>query len=715
MLVINERTTAPRSEQRVLDWMRTWTGQYVIVGLAISGCYLPDRERKDETQEADLVVITPRAAVVVEVKGTVPEATSGVLSVQANGRWRLSGYAGDPIHVRDHDSSPFDQVTNNVFNLKALVRKHNAEAFVDGLIVVVPPRDSNLTLNIESRRRGCAVVLGAGQADLRAWFHRTASRKLIWTAERTHALLTELNLGDQVTVDDLVADGFPPERKLRAGTLAALDSVTRKAPELEGRASGEGSDADDVAAGSTPGDAVPEQPDAGLETADAVPEVSDAVPEVPDAVPEVPDAGLETADAVPEVSDAVRQVPDAVAESPAAVLQSPAAVAEAASAAGSGSTEASGNGDEREVDRQVPESDESLASPAPKETDATETSERHGDLEPALSTRSGSSSASLADRSSRRDTALPDGSHDPASEPQPAHATPARALAAEVDPFAPEFLAPEPVPAPASSDTAAHSDRYAREEHRLASYRPEALPDSDVWEHGRYEPPRFEGRLAAKPAREDNAESYADEAQPLATGAAASIRRVPAEPTPAEPTDDEPGSADEHFDPAARSGAAPSSFTDSWSSWIDPAPDRPLRPRPVQAPAPSRPASWSTPTREPEPLRRPTPTAVLERRPRVAVREQLTALSARIPGRGSEKSKPRGHRTQQIAAVALIVLVIGTLWILAASCSTPTGGAVQPTPAPVLTTEAVPPPPTVTETPARMNLLPLCTPRTPEC
>ncbi|MEU6831526.1 NERD domain-containing protein [Nocardia beijingensis] len=697
MLVINERTTAPRSEQRVLDWMRTWTGQYVIVGLAISGCYLPDRERKDETQEADLVVITPRAAVVVEVKGTVPEATSGVLSVQANGRWRLSGYAGDPIHVRDHDSSPFDQVTNNVFNLKALVRKHNAEAFVDGLIVVVPPRDSNLTLNIESRRRGCAVVLGAGQADLRAWFHRTASRKLIWTAERTHALLTELNLGDQVTVDDLVADGFPPERKLRAGTLAALDSVTRKAPELEGRASAEVSDAGDASAGSAPGDAVPEQPEAG-------PEAPDAVPEAPDAVPEVLAAG-------PESSAAVREAPDAVPESSAAVAESSAAVADAASLAASGSTEASGNGDKREVARQVPESDESPALPAPKETDATETGERHEDSEPAPSTRSGAASASQADRSSRQDTALPDGSHAPASEPQPAHAlaTPARTSPAEVDPFAPEFLAPEPVPAPASSDTAAHSDRYARE-HRSGSYRPDALRDSDVSEHDRLVPPRFEGRLAAKPVGEDDAESYSDEAQPFATGAAASIRRVPAEPT-----DDELHSADEDFDPAARSGAAPSSFTDSWSSWIDPAPDRPLRQRPVQAPVPSRPTSWSTPTREPEPLRRPTPTAVLERRPRVAVREQLTALSARIPGRGSEKSKPRGHRSQQIAAIALIVLVIGTIWILAASCSTPAGGAVRPTQAPVLTTEAVPPPPTVTETPGRMNLLPLCTPFTPKC
>ncbi|WP_327109923.1 NERD domain-containing protein [Nocardia sp. NBC_01730] len=229
MLVINERTAAPRSEQRVLDWMRTWTGQYVIVGLAISGCYLPDHNGEGEAREADLVVITPRAAVVVGVKGTAPEAMTGVLSVQANGRWRLSGFEGDPIHVRDHDSSPFDQVSSNVLNLEELVRKHHADAFVDGLIVVVPPRDSNITLNIETRRRGCGVLLGSSPRELRAWFHRTVSRKLIWTAERVHALLGDLDLADQVTLEDLVADGFPLERKLRAGTaLAALENAARE-------------------------------------------------------------------------------------------------------------------------------------------------------------------------------------------------------------------------------------------------------------------------------------------------------------------------------------------------------------------------------------------------------------------------------------------------------------------------------------------------------
>ncbi|MEU7628376.1 hypothetical protein AB0C34_00125 [Nocardia sp. NPDC049220] len=230
MLVISERTTAPRSGQRVLGWMRSWTGQYVIVGVAISGCSLPDRIGEGELREADLVVITPRAAVVVDAQGTVPEATAGVLSVQADGRWRLSEFDGDPIQVRDTDGSPFDQVMNNVATLTELVRDHHADAVVDGLIVVVPPRESTLTLNIQSRRRGCGVVLGSAPVDLRAWFHRTASRKLVWTAERVHALLGDLDLGAEVSIEDLVADGFPAERRQYIGTTSVAGAAHEPPP-----------------------------------------------------------------------------------------------------------------------------------------------------------------------------------------------------------------------------------------------------------------------------------------------------------------------------------------------------------------------------------------------------------------------------------------------------------------------------------------------------
>ncbi|WP_028477251.1 nuclease-related domain-containing protein [Nocardia sp. CNY236] len=216
MLVINERTMMSRSERRVLDWMRTWTGPHALVGLAISGCYLPDRNGRREAQEADLVVITPTSAVVVEVKGIAPAATSGVLLVQANGRWRLSGFDGDPIRVREHDGSPFDQVTTNVFNLKELVRTFLATAFVDGLVVVVPPKESTISVQVQSQRHGCGVVLGSTPDELRSWFRDTATRRLVWSAERVHMLLGALNLAEEVTVDELVGDGFPREQALNA-------------------------------------------------------------------------------------------------------------------------------------------------------------------------------------------------------------------------------------------------------------------------------------------------------------------------------------------------------------------------------------------------------------------------------------------------------------------------------------------------------------------
>ncbi|WP_249644844.1 nuclease-related domain-containing protein [Nocardia sputi] len=674
MLVINERTTAPRSEQRVLHWMRNWTGQYVIVGLAISGCYLPDRDRKGETQEADLVVITPRAAVVIEVRDTVPEATTGVLSVQANGRWRLSGFAGDPMRVRDNDSSPFDQVTSNVVNLQALVRKHHAEASVDGLIVVVPPDESSLTLNIESRRRGCGVVLGAGAVDLRAWFHRTAGRKLVWTAERTHTLLADLNLGDQVTVDDLVADGFPPEQKLRAGTLAALDSVTRRTRAVDGSHS----------VGISEKAEGPESSDAP--STESVLESSDVAP-----LAAQPTASEHSErDVEPDEVDRIASGPERSTPPLSAMPARP-------------RTDAS-EPDASEPDIKEPE----VLEPLPP-TQGSAQSGQH--VNGSLSTAQ--QSVEYVD--------VPDDTAEVATA-HPAQISPdARTRPAEPDPFAPEFLAPEPATSePALPSTTVHPDLDDREETHHSSSSPEhAQPRGSVEvpedDHAQWtaKPPRFEGRLAVRPAREEpvEPESYAPERS--ATGFVASIRPVAAEPHAPEPTESSPSG--EALDPAAQSAPEPSSFTDSWSSWIEPAPDRPLPPRPTPAPPPNRPPSWSTPSPQPEPLRRPSPTTVLERRPRIADLRRITTLPARTPGRPSEKPQSRGHRSQQIAAVALIVLVIGTIWVLAASCSTPTGGAVRPSQAPVPITEEVPPPPTATETPGRMNLLPLCTPLTPKC
>ncbi|WP_454200047.1 NERD domain-containing protein [Nocardia sp. Marseille-Q1738] len=601
MLVINERTTAPRSEQRVLDWMRSWTGQYVIVGVAISGCYLPVRDRTDEAQEADLVVITPRAAIVIEVKDTAPEAMTGVLSVQANGRWRLSGFEGDPIHVRDNESSPFDGVTNNVFNLKELVREHHPEVSIDGLIVVVPPRESTVTLNIESRRKGCGVVLGNTPVELRAWFHRTASRKLIWTAERVHALLGDLNLADQVSIEDLVADGFPLERTPRGESGPV---VLEGAAPVEGLPSADNSDAVGV-----PTDVEVPSSNSTLEQPDVVPTAIDGTPSVEDS-----DAGGVATDVNAPSSNSTFDQPDVVPIAPelnvSGSIQPP-------------DSDDLENGAAVASDRPIPP----LTAPHMRtRSDASEPVASGATVDPSLEGRQPAhSSPSIADRQSFADRQPLDFVDEPGDD------------------------AAEPISRP----------------HHL-----DGLPAARFAQTQRVEP---------------------DPRAPMAFASG--------------PVAPEPPQSDATSDFAAQSEPPLSSpFTDRWSSWIE-SDAQPVRPRPTPSALPNPPQWWSDEETEARPPRRPTAPRLLERRPRIADLRQTITVPPRTRTHTTGQPRPIGHRPQQIAAVALIAVVIGTIWVLAAACSTPQGDAVRQTPLP----------PSTTETPARFDLLPLCLPLRSDC
>ncbi|WP_433760977.1 hypothetical protein [Nocardia sp. CA-135398] len=180
MLVVNERDTQG-AEQYVLEWIRTWNGQYVIVGLAVSGYPIPDRHYDDPGDaHTDVVVITPRAVVVIE--------------------------------AQDIDADPVPLPDNDPFDLSQLVRRQHPDAFVDRLVVVVPPGEGTGTPDIESRKPSGTAVLGSA-TELRAWFLRTANRKLIWTAEQTYELLGELGLSHVVTIEELVAEGFPSQTR----------------------------------------------------------------------------------------------------------------------------------------------------------------------------------------------------------------------------------------------------------------------------------------------------------------------------------------------------------------------------------------------------------------------------------------------------------------------------------------------------------------------
>ncbi|WP_280415833.1 nuclease-related domain-containing protein [Nocardia carnea] len=227
MLVIADKLRSG-AEKRVVSWLRKWQDDYRVPGVAIANCFVSG-------QEVDLVIITPYTTVVCEIKGLNPGITNGVLHCTTNSRWKVPGFDGDPVGVRQNDTTPYDQVRDGVFKVKNAAARAGGPAFVTGLVVVVPPRGSKLRLDKRSAPQGCDVLLCNTQNPLRAWFHRAHHRAaVVWTAEQAYALIEALEHGDSTSVAGLAAEGFPmeapaqPSAPLTAGppSEAAAPTVT---------------------------------------------------------------------------------------------------------------------------------------------------------------------------------------------------------------------------------------------------------------------------------------------------------------------------------------------------------------------------------------------------------------------------------------------------------------------------------------------------------
>ncbi|MET8796716.1 NERD domain-containing protein [Nocardia sp. NPDC004568] len=210
MLVIADKLRSG-AEKRVVGWLRKWEGDYRVPGVAITNCFISG-------QEVDLVIITPYTTVVGEIKGIDPEVTGSVLQCTTNSRWRVPGSAGDPVSVRDNDTTPYDQVRDGVFKLKAAAGQVGGSAFITGLVVVLPPRGSTMRLEKKSAPPpGCDVLLCNTQNPLRAWFHRAHHRSaVVWTAEQAYAVIEALEYGDRTTIAELAEEGFPLDSSLPA-------------------------------------------------------------------------------------------------------------------------------------------------------------------------------------------------------------------------------------------------------------------------------------------------------------------------------------------------------------------------------------------------------------------------------------------------------------------------------------------------------------------
>jgi hypothetical protein len=207
MLIINgNRPKMSGAEKAVLARLQASD----LPGIAISGCHIPDRNGRD-SQEADLVLITPDTLVCIEVKGILKRGVNGMLACGVNSRWSLPGIDGDPVHVRDGDTNPINQVSDAMFNLKGVADRAGLDVFVPGL-VMVEPNGGRITLDKGQvpMPTGRDVVLGGDGTALSGWLHTAAHKHpQNWTIERAHTLLTALDLADVVTRNALADEGFP--------------------------------------------------------------------------------------------------------------------------------------------------------------------------------------------------------------------------------------------------------------------------------------------------------------------------------------------------------------------------------------------------------------------------------------------------------------------------------------------------------------------------
>ncbi len=208
MQVINgDRSGIPGTEERAIEWLRADTGP----GIAVSGVHVAGRGGRG--REVDLLVFTPAGPAVIEVKGLTQRVLSPVLHTAANRRWSVDGIEGDPVHVGQGDTSPFDQLGARVFDIKNTLPDG---ARVDGAVLVVAHPGTRLRIDQHGPTPfGLAVLAGNAASDLLGWVHgrRTSTG---WTAQRVAAALDTLGV-TVPTIDELVTAGFADDGSAATG------------------------------------------------------------------------------------------------------------------------------------------------------------------------------------------------------------------------------------------------------------------------------------------------------------------------------------------------------------------------------------------------------------------------------------------------------------------------------------------------------------------
>ncbi|WP_086820650.1 hypothetical protein [Allokutzneria sp. NRRL B-24872] len=185
------------AEAKVAQWMRSWTGDFGLPGVAVFNAATP-------VGMADALVLSPYGCLVLEIDGFT-RRQDGALHTPAEGVWEVDG---QPAAL--HSMNPGAQVSANVTAVRAALDSAGiTTGSVPGLVVLLPTTGASVSLAAESSG-DVQVVLAPHQKPLRQYFHALCKSEKVWDANTVAAVARVLKLSDQVpTVLDLYQHGIP--------------------------------------------------------------------------------------------------------------------------------------------------------------------------------------------------------------------------------------------------------------------------------------------------------------------------------------------------------------------------------------------------------------------------------------------------------------------------------------------------------------------------
>lgn len=205
-MLVRLANTATTSPVRTLaDWMSRWTGPGGAQGVALFNVEVSGR---DGARRMEAVVWTPVCCVIIEVE-QLAEFVNGELQIPLNGPWTTDNR---PVQFSGSDQrNPLDQSRDNTFALQNWFADNGlGQRSVRGVVLLLPPGQSDLRLSLRWTDPSFAVLLGDTDARLRDYFtFMPSDAREVWTANDVANAFHALELGDQLPgPDELLAEGF---------------------------------------------------------------------------------------------------------------------------------------------------------------------------------------------------------------------------------------------------------------------------------------------------------------------------------------------------------------------------------------------------------------------------------------------------------------------------------------------------------------------------